>query len=99
MVGRLIYFKSASRKVVYSDMKTGDYKFTQRGLQRRIKMIVREEYDSSDEMVEEVSQYIINCFDNTGLVETYNELGWRKWKQMIIEYIREIEREEQYMWN
>lgn len=90
MVGRIIEFNKPTQS---------RYDYMNRGLQRRVRMIVKAEYNAPTVMQDELSQYIINCFDKYGLVETFNELGWRSWKKMVIDYIREVEKEEQCAWN
>ena len=60
------------------DLKTRDARYTQRDLIRKIKQIaVSQGYDSA------TARSVINSFVANGIVETYNELGYQRWIELI----------------
>jgi hypothetical protein len=59
-------------------IKTKDGRYTQGDLIRKIKKIV-----ASRGCCSEASNSVINSFVMNGIVETYNELGYQRWVEMI----------------
>lgn len=58
--------------------KTDDGRYTQQDLINRIKKVVASKgYDNG------TTQSVINSFVQNGILETYNELGFQKWMELI----------------
>ena len=63
-------------------IRTNDRRYSQQDLIRKIKKIVISKGCDS-----KVAESTINSFVMNGIVETYNELGYQKWIEMIHQMI------------
>lgn len=57
---------------------TDDMRYSQKDLIAKIRKIaISQGYDNS------IAESVINSFVTNGIIETYNELGYQKWIEMI----------------
>lgn len=60
------------------DMRTSDGRYSQRDLIHKINKIATSKGHDN-----KVAQSVINSFVMNGIVETYNDLGYQRWIEMI----------------
>lgn len=60
------------------DVRTKDSRYTQKDLIRIINKISKSRGHDS-----KVTESVVNSFVTNGIIETYNELGYQKWIEMI----------------
>ncbi|MCM1269426.1 MAG: hypothetical protein NC247_02205 [Ruminococcus flavefaciens] len=65
-----------------SKLRTNDKKWTQGGLQERIKQIVHK-VNTTDDSDEDIADFIAKCFTINGIIDTYNQMGLDGWDCMI----------------
>lgn len=60
------------------DIRTNDDRYTQKDLINKIKKIAVSKGYDSDTAESAISSFVMN-----GIIETYNELGYQRWIEMI----------------